>query len=142
VAAAVVSFFTATTFYLRGTNPEKECKRIVYLNDKGDVFFAAGLLCLLIIPLLLFYVMHLYLAMILCSVSLAVAWFHLFFDEDKVGTVAFRLPIFGLIYRDAAKVHKKARNTSSKWNYTFIIPFYILLIAAIVYAIYFWLLYK
>jgi hypothetical protein len=140
VAFSAISFFTATTFYVRGTKPANECDMVNYLNDKGDVFFSLGLLWLLIVPVLLFHVLGLYLAMILCSVAIGIIWLHLFFDKDKVGIVALRLPLYGLRYLDCNKVHGKARDTKSKWNWVIITLFYIMLIAMILIGFYSWFL--
>jgi len=139
IAFSAVSFFTATTFYLRGTNPEKECSRVVKLNNTGDVFFASGLLWLLIVPILLFHVLGLYPAMILCSVAIGAIWFHLFFNEDKAGIVALRLPLYGLTHLNCGReLSVKIHDTESKWNWVIIALFYTMLITFIAIGFYSW----
>ena len=139
VAFSAVSFFTATTFYLRGTKPQNPCHKVNTLNNKGDIFFASGLLWLLIVPILLFHALGLYPAMIICSFAIGVIWFHLFFDEDRVGIVALRLPLYGLTHLKCDKeLYDKTHNTDSKWNWVIVALFYIMLIAFIMIGFYSW----
>lgn len=136
LAVASISFFTATTYYLRGTTPMND---IFILNCKGDVFFAFGLLCLLAAPLLLFYAIHLYLPMIVCSLSYILAWTHLFFSEDGTGIVAFRLTILGLSHtKFDEKMYKRCHNIKIErltWNWLLIVSFYLILSGAIILAL-------
>jgi hypothetical protein len=111
-ATSAASFFAATTFYLRGSNAIKDCEFINYHNNKGDTFFATGLMGLFLIPILLFHALNLYVAMFLTCIALIVIFTHMFM-EHKIGIVAIRVSLLGIVGKDN---HENTRGTTDFKN--------------------------
>lgn len=104
---SAISFITASTYFIRGSNPEFGPKFLKYCNRKGDLFLAIGWWGLFIAPIILVATFKLYIAAIIGIVFLTLAMYSLF--EDGIATYALKLPIYSIQYRSFKRASERAR---------------------------------
>lgn len=104
---ATISFITASTYFIRGSNPEFNSESIKYYNRKGDLFLALGWWALFLLPIMLIAALKLFISAMVSTLFLLIAMRNLL--KDRIATYAFKLPIYTIRYRSFSKASKRAR---------------------------------
>ena len=123
LGVTTVAFFTAATFYLKGSNPygdelppnveqDENLARMKALNIQGDVFYAIGLLSLFFVTPLLYFFQGVFLASSITTFFIIISWIALF--SEGVGLFAWKIIVFSIVSVFKRKVQKKEKDSESR----------------------------
>lgn len=131
VSIAEISFVTAITYFMRGSNPEHCDDDLKVFNRKGDLFLAIGWIWLFIVPVFLVVVQRMIAASILGVTSLVIAVYALY--KDGIYGYALKLIVYTAYYRDFRHASTRARSEGkTTTDSVLLLIFYVVLALALV----------
>ena len=131
VSIAEISFVTAITYFMRGSNPEHRDDDLKVFNRKGDLFLAIGWIWLFIVPVFLVVVQRMIAASILGVTSLVIAVYALY--KDGIYGYALKLIVYTAYYRDFRHASTRARSEGkTTTDSVLLLIFYVVLALALV----------